>query len=135
MHGEQPADLNLLRHLTELDLHALTIAELDAEALALRHVGLRDFHAAFRLAKPTHAVGQPRGSEPDLRDLQPVALVQQDVFGRDFQSVELELAMAAVFMRPHDRNAAHDSPARLILVKQKCGQVPAACRRWCAREG
>src|SRR5262249_7976806 len=124
MHGEQPTDLNLLRHFAKLDLHAFPIAQLHAEALALRNVGLRDFHAAFRLAKPAHAMGQPRGPEPDLRDLQSVTFAQKDVFGRDFQSIEFELAVATVLMRPHDRNAAYDSPAGLVLVKQERRQTP-----------
>ena len=36
MHGEQPADLNLLRYFTQLDLHAFPIAQLHAETFALR---------------------------------------------------------------------------------------------------
>ena len=58
-------------------------------------------------------------------DAQAVAFVHQHVLGRDFQTVEFELAMAAVLLRPHDRDAPHDAPARLVLVIEERGQ-PAA---------
>ncbi len=54
-----------------------------------------------------------------------VAFRHQDVFERDLEAVELKLAMAAVFLRPHDRNAAQDAPAGLVLVIEKRGQAPA----------
>ena len=73
MHHQQAADLDLLRHLAELDLHALAVGEPDAEALALLDIGLRDLHAALGEAEPAHAMRQPRRSEPDLRRAQTVA--------------------------------------------------------------
>src|SRR4029077_1166114 len=121
-HGEQPADLDLLRHLAKLDLYALTVTKLDAEPLAVRNVGLRDLHAALGETEPAHAVRQPRRTEPDLRDLQSIAFLQQNIFCRDFQSVEFEFTMAAVLVRPHDGNTPQDAPARLVLVKQERGQ-------------
>ena len=36
----------------------------------------------------------------------------------DFKAVELELAMAAMLLRPHDLDAAHDAPAGLVLVNR-----------------
>ena len=68
---------------------------------------------------------QPRRPKPDLRAAQAVAILDQHVFGRDFQAVEFELAMAAVLLRPHDRDAAHDAPARLVLVKEEGGEAAA----------
>ena len=35
LHGEESPDLNLLRHLAELDLDAFAVGELDAEAFAV----------------------------------------------------------------------------------------------------
>ena len=68
---------------------------------------------------------EPRRAEPDLRGAQAVALVHQHVFARHFEAVEFELAMAAVLLRPHDRDAAHDAPAGLVLVKEKRGEAVA----------
>ena len=123
MHGEQPADLDLLRHLPELDLHAFAVTELDAKALTFCNVSLRNLHAAFGEAQPAHAVRQACRPKPDLRDLEFIALVQQDVFGRNFESVELELAMTAMLMRSHDRDTAQNAPAGLILVEQERSQT------------
>ena len=111
--------------LAELDLHAFAVGELDAEALAPSDVFLRDLHAALGEAEPAHAVRQPRRTEPDLRDAQAVAVIHQHVFVRDFEPVEFELAMAAVLLRPHDRNAAHDAPAGLVLVIEERGEAAA----------
>ena len=41
----------------------------------------------------------------------------------NLEAVELELAMAAVLLRPHDRNAPHDAPARLVAVEQERGEA------------
>ena len=46
--------------------------------------------------------------------LQAVADVHQHVLVGDLEAVELELAMAAVLLRPHDLDAPHDAPARLV---------------------
>ena len=70
-------------------------------------------------------MGQPRRAEPDLRDFQPVADTEQNVFVGDFKAVEFELAMAAVLLRTHDADAADDAPARLVAVIEKRGE-PAA---------
>ena len=102
VHGEQAPDLDLLRHLAELDLHAFAVGELDAEAFAVVDVVLRDLHAALGLPEPAHAMRQPRRAEPDLRDLQAVADAEQHVVVGDFEAVEFELAMAAVLLRSHD---------------------------------
>ena len=34
----------------------------------------------------------------------------------------VSLAVAAVLFRPHDRDAAHDAPARLVAVEHECGE-------------
>ena len=70
-------------------------------------------------------MGQPRRAEADLRRAQTVALGHQHVLHRDFQPVEFELAMAAVLLRPHDRNAAQDAPAGLVLVIEEGGEAAA----------
>src|SRR5262245_16229043 len=77
MHGEQAADLDLVRHLAELDLHALAVGKPYAEAFAPRHVVLGDLHATLRPAEPAHAVGEACRAEPDLRHPQPVADAEQ----------------------------------------------------------
>src|SRR5262249_41408091 len=123
VHGEQPPDLDLVRHLTELDLHALAVGEPDAEPLAPRHVSLGDLDAALGPAEPAHAVGEPRRPQPDLGDAEPVADLEQHVLVRHFEAVELELAVAAVLLRPHDPDAPHDAPAGLIAVVEK-GREP-----------
>ena len=102
MHGEEAADLDLVRDLAELDLHALAVGELDAETFAVLHIGLRDLHAALGEPEPAHAMRQPRRAEPDLRHLQAVADAHQDVVLGDFEPVETQLAGAAVFLRARD---------------------------------
>src|SRR5262245_49253526 len=116
MHGEKPPDLNLVRHLAELDLHALAVGELDAESLAAVHVVLGDLHAALGKPEPAHAMGEPRRTEAYLRDLQPVADAHQHVLVRHFEPLEGEFAMAAVLLRPHDRDAPQDAPAGLVAM-------------------
>ena len=44
-------------------------------------------------------MGQPCRAEPDLRDFQPVADAEQYIFVGDFEAVEFEFAMPAVFLR------------------------------------
>src|SRR5262249_28950194 len=122
VHGEQAPDLDLVRHLAELDLHALAVGEPDAETFAPRHVVLRDLHAALRPAEPAHAVGQARRAEPDLRHPQPVADTEQHVIVGNLQPVEFELAVAAVLLRTHDPDAPHDAPAGLIAVIEERGE-------------
>ncbi len=68
---------------------------------------------------------QPRRAEPDLGDLEPVADAEQHIVVGDFEAVEFKLAMAAVLLRAHDADAAHDAPARLVAVIEKSGE-PAA---------
>ena len=68
---------------------------------------------------------QPRRAEADLRRLQPVADLHQHVLVGDLQPVEFQLAMPAMLLRAHDRDAAHDAPARLVGVEQEGGQAVA----------
>ena len=133
MHRKQPADLDLLGHLAELDLHAFAIGKLHAKTLAMSNVLLRDFHAALGEAEPSHAVRQPRRTEPDLRDLEAITFTQQHVLARNFQSIEFELAVTAMLVRAHDRDAANDAPARLILVVEERRQTTPLVVR-CARD-
>src|SRR3569833_2944034 len=114
-----------MRDLAERDLHALPVGELDADALAALDIVLRDLHAALGDAAPAHAVREPRGAEPDLRRFKPVALAHQHALERNFQAVEFQLAMAAVLLRPHDRDAALDAPTGLVLVEQESGETAA----------
>src|SRR6516165_5433250 len=125
MHGQQPPDLNALGDLAELDLHTFAVGELDAEPFSSVDVILRDLQAALGPPEPTHAVSQPRRAEPDLGHFQSITDAEQHIFVVDFEAVEFKLAMAAVFLRPHDRDASYDAPARLIAVIKKRGQ-PAA---------
>src|SRR3984957_12239817 len=105
VHGQQAADLDLLGDLAELDLDALAVRELDAEALAIVHIGLGDLHAALGLPEPAHAVGEPRRTETHLGDAQAVAHIEENVVVVDFEAVEFELAVAAMLLRPHDADA------------------------------
>ena len=71
-------------------------------------------------------MGEARRPEADLRDLQPVALAHQHVLGAGSPSPSnSQLAMAAMLLRPHDRDAAQDAPAGLVLVEQE-GRQPLA---------
>ena len=76
---------------------------------------------------------QPRYAKAHLRELQPIAFAHQQMFIRDFQPVEFQFAMPAMFFRPHDRDAAHDLPTRLISAEQK-GRKPLARVIRCARD-
>ena len=80
-------------------------------------------------------MGQARRAEPDLRQLQPLPFPEQHVSGRDLEPVERELAVPAMFFRPHDRNAPHDAPARLVPVEQEGRQARGADRPTYARPG
>src|SRR5215471_1579609 len=125
VHGEQPTDLDLLRHFAEFDLYAFAVAEFDTEAFAFRDVSLRNFHTALGKSEPAHAMRQSCRTKPDLRNLESVAFFKQQILSRNFQPVELEFAMAAMLMRPHDGDAPHESPAWLVLVEQKrCQTTP-----------
>ena len=116
--------MNVVADLAELHLHAFAVGELDAETFAAADIVLRDFDAALGPAEPAHAMRQPRRTKPDLDDLEAVAEAAEHVVVGDFEAVEFELAMAAVLLRAHDLDAAHDAPARLILVKEKGGEPP-----------
>ena len=104
-------------------------------ALALRDVVGGDVERAPREAEPAHAVREARGAEPDLRDLEAVAHVHQPVLVGDLEPVELELAMPAVLLRAHDRDAPHDAPARLVAVEQERGEAFARIVGGLARAG
>src|SRR5271168_2519234 len=72
---------------------------------------------------------EPRRAKPDLGDFLTVADTKEHVVVGDFEAVEFKLAMAAVLFRPHDLDAPHDAPARLILVIEERGQsAPLAVR-------
>jgi hypothetical protein len=85
----------------------------------LLHVRQRDLERAARHPEPAHAVREPRLPEADLRHLEAVADVQQHVLVGDLEPVERELAVPAVFFRPHDGDAAHDAPTRLAGVEEE----------------
>src|ERR1700736_5152289 len=102
MHGQQPAYLNTLCDLAELNLHAFTVRKLDAETFALVHVVLCDLHAALGKPEPAHAVRQPRRAEPDLCHFESTADAEQHVLIGDFEAIEFELAVPAMLLRAHD---------------------------------
>ena len=58
-------------------------------------------------------------------DLEPVADAHEHVLVLDLEAGEDQLAMAAMLLRAHDRDAAHDLPAGLVAVEQEGGE-PAA---------
>src|ERR1700675_3281701 len=109
--------------LAELHLYTLAVGKFDAKAFAAVDVVLRDLDAALRPAEPAHAVGESRRAEPHLHHLEAVADAAEHVVVVHFEAVEIELAMAAVLLRPHDLDAADDAPAGLVLVKQKRGDA------------
>ena len=45
--------------------------------------------------------------------------------GRYHEPLERELAVPAMFFRPHDRNAPDDAPARLVAVEEEGRQAVA----------
>ena len=108
-----------LATVAQLDLHALAIDQLHPEALARRRVILRDLHAALGKSEPAHAMRQPRGAKPHLRQLQPLPFPEQHRIRRDHEPVERQFAMPAMLLRPHDRDAPDDAPARLVAVEEE----------------
>src|SRR6266566_557887 len=129
MHGQQSADLNTLRDLAELNLHAFTIRKLDAETFAFGDVVLGDLHATLGKPEPPHAVRQSRWTEPDLCHFESIADAEKHVFVGDFEAIEIEFAMAAVLLRAHYRDAADDAPTRLVAMGEKRGQAVASILR------
>src|SRR5262245_18960618 len=121
-----------MRHLAEVDLHAFAVSESYPEPLAMGDISLCNLHAALGEAEPAHAVGESRGAEPDLGDAQSIADLHQHVLVRHFESFEEKLAVAAVLLRPHDRNAAQDAPARLVAVIEEGGEPAPRGVRWAA---
>ena len=59
------------------------------------------------------------GTEADLGDPQPVALLEQAVLERDLEAVEFELAHPAMLVGAHGGDAADDAPARVVAVEQE----------------
>ena len=49
---------------------------------------------------------QARRAEPDLCHFESIANVEKHVFVGNFEAIEFEFAMAAVFLRAHYRDAA-----------------------------
>src|SRR5262249_29178469 len=123
VHHQQPSDLDAVRDVAELDLHALAVGEPDAETLALVDISLRDLAAALGEPEPAHAMGEPRRPEPDLGDAQSIADVHQHVLVGYFEAIENELAVAAMLLGAHDRNAPHDLEAGLAAMKQETGEA------------
>ena len=70
-------------------------------------------------------MGEARRPEPDLGDAQSVADLHQHVLVGHFEPFEGEFAVAAMLLRPHDRDAAQDAPAGLVAVEEERGE-PAA---------
>ena len=122
LHGEQPADFNFHRRLAHQALHAFAINQLHAEGIALRDAFHGNFQSTPRQSQPAHAVREPRHAQAHLRQLQSIAFIHQQMLIRDFQPIEFQFAMPAMFFRSHDRNAAHNLPARLIGAEQKGGK-------------
>src|SRR3954453_6528977 len=88
VHDQQPPDLDLVRGLAKLDLHALAVGQSDAEAFAFPHVTLGDLHAALGPPEPAHARGEARRPEPDLGDAQSVTDLYQHVLVGHFEPLE-----------------------------------------------
>ncbi len=68
-------------------------------------------------------MGQARRAEADLRELQAIAFLHQHVARGDFEPLEGDLAMPAMLLRPHDRDAADDVPAGAVAVEQEGGEA------------
>ena len=98
----------------------------DAKGLAFAHVVECRVVRTARLAQPAHAMGEARRAEPDLRHLQPLADAEQDVLGRNFKPVELQLTMADVLLRPHNGDAPRDAPATRATSWTRCSILPAS---------
>src|SRR5207237_9664389 len=87
MHGQEAADLNTLRDLAELNLHAFTVRKLDAETFAFGDVVLSNLHATLGKPEPPHAVRQSRRTEPDLWHFESIAHTEQHFFLGDLQAI------------------------------------------------
>ena len=122
LHHQQAADLDLGTKAAQHDLDAFTVRKADAEALAARGIVGRDLDAAPRKAQPAHAMRQPRDAQPGLDHAHPPPLAQHEVARGDAQALEQQLAMAAMLLGAHDRDAPQDPPAGIVAVKQKAAQ-------------
>src|SRR5262249_57908958 len=77
-----------------------------------------------------HAVEVSAGMEPAVGDPQSIAVLHQHVRIGHVQSLEYKLAVAAVHLLPHDRNAAQNAPAWLVAMIEKGGEpAPLILRR------
>src|SRR3984893_1899741 len=123
VHDKKAPDLDPLRHLAKLDLHAFALGKLDAEAFALAHIALCNLHAALGEAEPAHAMREACQPETYLGSPQAVAHLHQHVLVRDLEPFEHQLAVPAVLLRSHDGNAAQDAPAGLVAMKKKGGEA------------
>ena len=90
--------------------------------MPLGGIGLRDLDAALGETEPAHAMRQPGWTKPDLGDLESLPFAEKHVLGRDLETIEFNLAMPAMFLRSHDRDAAQDAPTRLVAVEQESGE-------------
>src|SRR5206468_7437083 len=95
VHREKPTDLDRHSCLANQPLHALMILQVLAETHPLLNVGAHDLQRPPGHAEPTHAMREPRGPEPYLRDLESLPDRHQSVLVGNFQSVKFKLAMAA----------------------------------------
>jgi len=110
------------RQIPQHHLDAFTVGKAHAEAFAPLGIVHGDLHSTLRQAQPAHAMRETRRSEPDLGDLQPPSLFEQEILFGNLQSIELDFAMPAMLLRPHDGYPPDDPPAGLILVEHERGQ-------------
>ena len=122
----QQAGVDVHRRLAHERLHALLVGEPGAERLALGDVGRGDLQGPLRHPQPAHAVREPRGAQANLRHLEAVADFEQAVLVRNLQPLEDQLAVAAMLLGPHDRNAPRDAPARLVGKRLSTDRTPAS---------
>ena len=95
VHQHQPRDVELARAFGEHELHGLAFGEQLAEGLAVGDVRGRHVERALRHRDVVHAVTQAAVGEPMLAHVETVAFAAEQVFGRDFEVVDLDFGVAA----------------------------------------
>src|SRR5581483_12137696 len=110
------------RRVGQKPAHAFAVHQLAALRFALRDVTQGDVQRLARKTEPAHAMGQTRPAEPYLHHLETVPNSEQPVFIRNLETIEAQLAMSAMLLGTHDRDAPHDLPTRRVAVEHEGGE-------------
>ncbi len=120
LHDQQPTDFDRHSGSAKGELNAFPIGEANAKAVTLGGIFAGRFPRCAWPARASRMQWVSRAGPGRICvTLRPCAFAEKNVGGGNVQSVKLELAMTAMFFWSHNRNAADNPPAGLILVKLK----------------